>query len=215
MRSVRYATASSFYHKKITLITALFFFLFSFLLTGLFNLIDFEKEFLRTMPDFVDIEKQTSYHYQLIQYYWHLYLGSVIFFGVTFLLLMYVTLRIKKEEIHTWYHMHFSNMYVTKQLLLELCLPALLGIFSFLLFTLMFQETYNTVLWAARDAILQWSHLETPAFLAKSTDQDVTITNIQHLGIQTIQAFSFDFKSMQSLYTIRNCFVNCLILLGI
>ena len=43
MRSVRYATASSFYHKKITLITALFFFLFSFLLTGLFNLIDFEK----------------------------------------------------------------------------------------------------------------------------------------------------------------------------
>ena len=94
-------------------------------------------------------------------------------------------------------------------------LPALLGIFSFLLFTLMFQETYNTVLWAARDAILQWSHLETPAFLAKSTDQDVTITNIQHLGIQTIQAFSFDFKSMQSLYTIRNCFVNCLILLGI
>ncbi len=45
MRSVRYATASSFYHKKITLITALFFFLFSFLLTGLFNLIDFEKEF--------------------------------------------------------------------------------------------------------------------------------------------------------------------------
>ena len=61
MRSVRYATASSFYHKKITLITALFFFLFSFLLTGLFNLIDFEKEFLRTMPDFVDIEKQTSY----------------------------------------------------------------------------------------------------------------------------------------------------------
>lgn len=215
MRSVRYATASSFYHKKITLITALFFFLFSFLLTGLFNLIDFEKEFLRTMPDFVDIEKQTSYHYQLIQYYWHLYLGSVIFFGVTFLLLMYVTLRIKKEEIHTWYHMHFSNMYVTKQLLLELCLPALLGIFSFLLFTLMFQETYNTVLWAARDAILQSSHLETPAFLAKSTDQDVTITNIQHLGIQTIQAFSFDFKSMQSLYTIRNCFVNCLILLGI
>lgn len=45
MRSVRYATASSFYHKKITLITALFFFLFSFLLTGLFNLIDFEKSF--------------------------------------------------------------------------------------------------------------------------------------------------------------------------
>lgn len=87
--------------------------------------------------------------------------------------------------------------------------------FQFLLFTLMFQETYNTVLWAARDAILQWSHLETPAFLAKSTDQDVTITNIQHLGIQTIQAFSFDFKSMQSLYTIRNCFVNCLILFGI
>ena len=43
MRSVRYATASSFYHKKITLITALFFFLISFLLTGLFNLIDFEK----------------------------------------------------------------------------------------------------------------------------------------------------------------------------
>lgn len=98
MRSVRYATASSFYHKKITLITALFFFLFSFLLTGLFNLIDFEKEFLRTMPDFVDIEKQTSYHYQLIQYYWHLYLGSVIFFGVTFLLLMYVTLRIKRKK---------------------------------------------------------------------------------------------------------------------
>ena len=44
MRSVRYATASSFII-KITLITALFFFLFSFLLTGLFNLIDFEKEF--------------------------------------------------------------------------------------------------------------------------------------------------------------------------
>lgn len=58
----------------------------------------------------------------------------------------------------------------------------------------MFQETYNTVLWAARDAILQWSHLETPAFLAKSTDQDVTITNIQHLGIQTIQAFSLILK---------------------
>ena len=44
MRSVRYATASSFII-KITLITALFFFLFSFLLTGLFNLIDFEKSF--------------------------------------------------------------------------------------------------------------------------------------------------------------------------
>ena len=57
MRSVRYATASSFII-KITLITALFFFLFSFLLTGLFNLIDFEKEFLRTMPDFVDIENK-------------------------------------------------------------------------------------------------------------------------------------------------------------
>lgn len=111
MRSVRYATASSFYHKKITLITALFFFLFSFLLTGLFNLIDFEKEFLRTMPDFVDIEKQTSYHYQLIQYYWHLYLGSVIFFGVTFLLLMYVTLRIKKGR-NTYMVSHALFKYV-------------------------------------------------------------------------------------------------------
>ena len=61
--------------------------------------------------------------------------------------------------------------------------------FQFLLFTLMFQETYNTVLWAARDAILQWSHLETPAFLAKSTDQDVTITNIQHLGFKRSKRF--------------------------
>ena len=90
-------------------------------------------------------------------------------------------------------------MYVTKQLLLELCLPALLE-FSVLLFTLMFQETYNTVLWAARDAILQWSHLETPAFLAKSTDQDVTITNIQHLGFKRSKRFLLILKYAVTLY---------------
>ena len=44
MRSVRYATASSFYHKnhvnhRTLLLPVLF------LLTGLFNLIDFEKSF--------------------------------------------------------------------------------------------------------------------------------------------------------------------------
>ncbi len=44
-------------------------------------------------------------------------------------------------------------MYVTKQLLLELCFTGSIRNFQFLLFTLMFQETYNTVLWAARDAI--------------------------------------------------------------
>lgn len=51
-------------------------------------------------------------------------------------------------------------------------------------------------------------------FLAKSTDQDVTITNIQHLGIQADENVFFDFKSADA-SAIRNCFVNCLILLGI
>lgn len=217
MKSVHYATASMGYHKKTTFLTISFFFFFSFLLTGLMNLKAIEKELLQQLSRLKSISIHAGYYQQLINQYQAIYFYILLFFVLTFFLLMLYTLSSKKEELRKWQLMGFSTGYILKQLLLEVVISASIAVSSFLLFTLLFQETYESILWQFRLWLANHLNIQELPFFTLNSATTIEATPAKAVtgsAIKTLDFFNFGVDGLTYSTTVKDClFSNCLLFL--
>ena len=142
MKTIHYAIASNTYHLKKTIILSIIFLLFLSLLTGTLNLIDIEKILYNQYIDFTNTTPTALFQKRLQNYYFLILFLYVIAISIY----SYFFLKTKQEDLIKWKLMGLSNFFIIKQILVEFFIPTFFVTFSVLLFLLIFQNTYDSVL---------------------------------------------------------------------
>lgn len=150
MKNIRYAFASVSYHKKISFSIGVCSAFFLFLLTSILNLKDLESSLYNQVSTVIN---NTDYHFnyqKIMQLYTSLYIVMLVLWTILITLLLFISLKLKKQDMMKWRIMGFSNGFVTKQSILESMIPIAFGILVTAVFLGVCQHTYEYILIQAR-----------------------------------------------------------------
>lgn len=150
MKNIRYAFASVSYHKKISFSIGVCSAFFLFLLTSILNLKDLESSLYNQVSTIIN---NTDYHFnyqKIMQLYTSLYIVTLVLWTILITLLLFISLKLKKQDMMKWRIMGFSNGFVMKQSILESMIPIAFGILVTAVFLGVCQHTYEYILIQAR-----------------------------------------------------------------
>jgi len=150
LKNIRYAFASVSYHKKISFSIGVCSALFLFLLTSILNLKDLERSLYNQVSTVIN---NTDYHFnyqKIMQLYTSLYVVTLVLWTILITLLLFISLKLKKQDMMKWRIMGFSNGFVMKQSILESIIPIAFGILVTAVFLGVCQHTYEYILIQAR-----------------------------------------------------------------
>ncbi|WP_430601746.1 hypothetical protein IGJ02_001770 [Enterococcus sp. DIV0724b] len=214
MKNLRYAFASVSYHKKISFVIGACSTFFLFILTGILNLRDIERSFYTQVSSIIN---NTDYHtnYQkIMQMYSSIYLFILFIWMILITGLLFISLKLKKQDMMKWRIMGFSNRFVIKQSILESIIPMIIGIITTAVFLIVFQHTYEYILLHARPLLADKMGIKRVPFFSSKVIVESTPNQFINTAGDTY------FLSMRisglSVNTIFKAFTkNCLLLLAI
>ncbi|EOL44243.1 hypothetical protein [Enterococcus caccae] len=146
MKNIRYAFASVSYHKKISFVIGASSAIFLFLLTSLLNLKYLETSLYDQVSPLINNSDYHLNYQKTMQLYTSLYIVTLILWTILIALFVFISLKIKQQDMLKWRIMGFSNRFVIKQSILESIIPIALGIFTIALFLGVCQHTYEFIL---------------------------------------------------------------------
>lgn len=214
MKSIRYALASVSYHKKISFSIGICSAFFLFILTSLLNLIDIEKSFYSQLSTLANVADYHINYQKTIQFYSSLYLITCFVWGSLITILLFISLKIKKQDMMKWRIMGFSNRFVIKQSILESIIPIITGIVTVAVFLAVCQHTYEYILIQARPLFAKGLGIKPVAFFSSNLLVESTPNYLAN------KAGDIHFLSMRisnlPIVTIFKAFSrNCLLLLSL
>lgn len=159
----------------------------------------------------------TEYHanYQkIMQVYSSLYIICLLLWIILMTLVVFISLKIKEQDIMKWRIMGFSNRFVIKQTILEILIPMMLGILMTAVFLIVCQHTYEYLLIKTRPLLSSGMGIKQVPFFSSQ----VLIESTPNAAIN--KAVDTHFLSMRisslSVSTIFNAFSkNCLLMISL
>ncbi|MDA9470431.1 hypothetical protein [Enterococcus sp. 5H] len=213
MKNIRYAFASVSYHKKISFCIGVCSAFFLFLSTSILNLIDMEKNLYKQVSNLANISDYITNYQKITRTYFVLYLILICLWTILITALVYISLKMKKQDIIKWRIMGFSNRFVIKQSIWEILIPALAGIITTALFLLVCQHTYEFILNQIKPLIANGMGIKRVAFFSSN----VVLESIPNQFMNTTGNTHFLSLEISQLpvATVFKAFIkNCLILVS-
>ncbi|WYJ98460.1 hypothetical protein DOK67_0002771 [Enterococcus sp. DIV0212c] len=168
MKNIRYAFASVSYHKKISFGIGICSAFFLFLTTSILNLIDMEKILHDQVSNLPNISDYLVNYHKIIKLYSSLYLAVLFIWVVLTAVIIFISLRVKEQDMLKWRIMGFSKRFVIKQLLWENLIPIIVGMFTAAVFLLVCQHTYEFILMQIRPLITDGLGIKRVAFFSSN-----------------------------------------------
>ncbi|ALS00541.1 hypothetical protein ATZ33_03880 [Enterococcus silesiacus] len=214
MKSIRYAFASVSYHKKISFGIGVCSAFFLFILTSILNLIDIEKSFYNQISNLLNVTDYHTNYQKTIQFYSSLYLITLFVWGLLFTMLLFISLKIKKQDMMKWRIMGFSNRFVIKQSILESIIPILAGIITMALFLIVCQHTYEYILIQVRPLLAKSLGVKPVAFFSSKVLIESTPNHLANTASDT-HFLSMSISNLPILTIFKAFSRNCLLLLSV
>lgn len=126
-----------------------------------------------------NISNYVTNYQKIIHSYTVIYLVLLCIWTILISVLIYISLRAKKQDMLKWRIMGFSNRFIVSQTILEGLIPVLLGILTAALFFLVCQHTYEFLLVQIRPFITNEIGIEHVSFfssdvIVESTPNELT-----------------------------------------
>ncbi|MGM0217283.1 hypothetical protein [Enterococcus sp. AZ126] len=214
MNNIRYAFASVSYHKKFSFAVGISSAFFLFLLTSILNLRDIENSFYNQVNTIINNNEYHMNYQKIMQLYSSLYIVTFFIWIVLISTLIYLSLKMKKQDMMKWRIMGFSNRYVIQQSILESIIPLLIGVLITAVFLLICQHTYEYILIQMRPLLTNAMGIKRVAFFSPNVfventpNQLISTPSDTHFLTTSINNLPFD--------TILKAFIkNCLLLVTI
>lgn len=164
MKNIRYALASASYHKKSSIAIISVFFIFLILLTSLLNLIDINTYSYHQFEKFGFNSEAISQHKELLTSYYFIIGFTLFLFTILFIFCLFFSLKEKKQDLVKWRLMGFTTSTVIKQFLIEILVLLFISLCFVAIVTLVFQQTYETILVNSENFFTQSKIAEVPVF---------------------------------------------------
>lgn len=213
MKNIRYAYASVSYHKKTSVSLGLFSGLFLVLSTSILNLIDLENTFYQQVKDLANLSDYLKNHQKFI----HLFLVMYIILLVVALfiigLLIFSTLRLKRQDMLKWRIMGFKRSFIIKQAVLETLIPLMIGIFFAAFALLVCQHTYEFLLIRIKPILAAQFGIERVTFFSPNLVVERTPNQVMTANGNTT-FISLGITNLPISVIFKAFLKNCLILTG-
>lgn len=127
-----------------------------------------EKSLYKQVSNLANISDYIVNYQKITRTYLVLYLLLICLWTILIIVLVYISLKMKKQDIIKWRIMGFSNRFVIKQSIWEILIPALAGIITTALFLLVCQHTYDFILSQIRPLIANGMGIKKVAFFSSN-----------------------------------------------
>lgn len=172
-----------------------------------------EKNLYKQVSNLANISDYITNYQKITRTYFVLYLILICLWTILITVLVYISLKMKKQDIIKWRIMGFSKRFVIKQSIWEILIPALAGIITTALFLLVCQNTYEFILNQTRPLIPNGMGIKRVAFFSSN----VVLESIPNQFMNTTGNTHFISLEISQLpvATVFKAFIkNCLILVS-
>ncbi|MGX7148934.1 FtsX-like permease family protein [Enterococcus ureasiticus] len=214
MKNIRYALASVSYHKKLSFGIGVCSAFFLFLLTSFLNLQDIEKSFYNQVSSLVYNNEYHMNYQKLMQLYSSLYLVTLFVWVILITILVFISLKLKKQDMLKWRIMGFSNRFVIKQSILESVIPILAGVITVAVFLIVCQHTYEYILIYIRPMLSNGMGIKRVPFFSSHVLVESTPNQVINTSGDT-HFLAINIRNLPANTIFNAFFKNCLLLLFI